>query len=355
MFIVDAHQNIAYNAQQFNRDYTQWAWVTRRHEVEHDVPPAITSLRDNMLGRVGIVLASLKVVPQATPHKKAWEHITYTTAREAYEQAMSQMDTYKRLADSNPNIRLIRTQSDLDTVVSSWADDKEFADHIQGIMPAIEGADPILEPKQFEEWLEHGVRIVAPAWHQTRYAVGAQFDGELTLLGYELLNILAHYNAVLDVSHLSERGFKQALSAYDGTVIASHANPRYFHDTPRSLSDDMIHRLADRDGVMGIMVYNRYLRRDWHPTDPKRRVTLDHVVDAIDYVCQLTGSVNYVGIGSDIDAGYAYSALPHGMDTSTELWELKDYLLARGFADTDVRAILGGNMLRKLRETLPHG
>lgn len=353
MFIIDAHQNIAYNAQQLKRDYTHWAWETRRREVEFDIPNAVTSLRDNMLGRIGIVCGSLKVVPEAAPKKQKWEQTTYISQREAYQQAMWQMDYYKRLEDENTNIKLIRTQSDLNTVIESWADEKDIADHIHGIVVSMEGADPILEPKQFEEWLEHGVRIVAPAWYQTTYASGADFEGELTLLGYELLEVLAGYNTILDVAHLSERGFKQSLEAFEGAVIASHANPRYFHDAERNLSDDMIRRLADRDGVMGIMMYNRYLRKDWHPTDPKRRVTLSHVVDVIDYVCQLTGSVEFVGIGSDIDAGYTYRALPQEVDTSTDLWELKDCLQERGFSDTDVEAILGGNMLRKLRETLP--
>jgi len=355
VFIIDAHQNIAYNAQQLNRDYTQWAWETRRREVDFDVPQATTSLRDNLLGRVGIVFASLKVVPEVAPTKQNWEQIAYMTPREAYEQAMWQMDYYKRLDDELTQVKLIRYQTDLDTVIASWADDTDISDHIQGIVVCMEGADPILEPKQFEEWLEHGVRIVAPAWHQTRYASGANFDGELTLLGYELLEVLAGYNAILDVSHLSEHGFKQALEAYEGAVIASHANPRYFYDSERNLSDDMIHRLADRDGVMGIMVYNRYLKKDWHPTDPKRRVTLSHVAEVIDYVCQLTGTVEHVGLGSDIDAGYTYRAIPYELDTSSDLWGLTDCLQERGFSDTDIEAILGGNMLRKVRQTLPAG
>ena len=95
------------------------------------------------------------------------------------------------------------------------------------------------------------------------------------------------------------------------------------------LSDDLIRRLAERDGVIGIMVYNPYLRRDWHPSDPKRRVTVAHWADAVDYVCQLTGTVAHVGLGSNIDGGYAYSSLPAGIDTSSDLW-----LLRRGIAGT---------------------
>ena len=201
--------------------------------------------------------------------------------------------------------------------------------------------------------MEHGVRIVAPAWQQTRYATGADFDGELTMLGYELLEVMASYNLILDVSHMSERAYKQSLEMYEGAIIASHTSARHFYDNPHCLSDEMIRRLADRDGVMGIMMYNRYLRKDWHHTDPKRKVTLDHVADVIDYVCQLTGSVRHVGIGSDIDGGYAYRSLPEEIDSSTDLWLLKDKLAARGFSADDVEVILAGNMLRMLQQTLP--
>lgn len=148
---------------------------------------------------------------------------------------------------------------------------------------------------------------------------------------------------------------QQALQTYDGALIASHANPRHFHDDPRNLSDETIRSLAERDGVMGIMMYNRYLRRDWYASDPKRGVTLSHWADAVDYVCQLTGSARHVGLGSDIDAGYAYDELPIDLDTSSELWLLEGQLRDQGFSEADAELILGGNMLRKLRETLPSG
>lgn len=353
MFILDAHQNIGYNAQQLGRDYTQWAWHQRKQELGYNLRPPMVSLPDNLLGRVGIVFASLKIVPEASLIKQSWEQTTYITTRDAYNQAMWQMDYYKRLEDESTQVKLIRTQADLEMVITSWKDDKSIEEHIQGLVVSMEGADPIIEPKQLDEWVEHGVRIVAPAWQQTRYASGADFEGELTLLGYELLEVMASYNMILDISHLSERAYKQAMELYEGAIIASHSNPRYFHDSPHCLSDDMIQRLAERDGVMGIMMYNRYLRKDWHHTNPKRKVTLEHVVDVIDYVCQLTGSANHVGIGSDLDGGYAYRSVPEEIDTSTDLWLLKDKLHQRGFSVADIQAILSGNMLRQLEISLP--
>ena len=115
----------------------------------------------------------------------------------------------------------------------------------------------------------------------------------------------------------------------------------------------MIRRLAERDGVMGIMLYNRYLRKDWHHTDPKRNVSLSHVANVIDYVCQLTGSAEHVGIGSDIDGGYAYRSVPEEIDSTSELWEFERlFYMHMGFLMMMWGAILGRNMIRKLQQTL---
>ena len=355
MFIIDAHQNIAFNAQQLGRDYTRWAWTTRQRESGQKLPPATTSLPDNLLAGVGILFSSIAVVSESSRARAPWQNITYRTSDDAFYLGMWQADHYRRLADDNQQIRLILSREDLDAVVQSWSDDRPLSDRIQGIVMTIDGAEPIAEPKQFEEWLELGVRIVAPARQTTRYCSDADADGEFTLLGYELLEALASYNTLLDLSHMFQRALQRALEQYAGPIFASHANPRHFHDSPRCLSDNSIIALAERDGVMGIMVYNRYLRRDWHVSDPKRRVNLSHWVDAVDYVCQVTGSVAHVGLGSDIDAGHAYGSLPYELDSSSDLWRLQSSLQSRGFSETDINAILGGNMLRKLRQTLPDG
>ncbi len=353
MFIVDAQQNIAFNAQQLGWDYTRWAWHQRQGRPIAE-PPPVTSLRDNILGRVAIVFGSLQVLAETTPGLASWQRHAYRTAADARALAQWQVDYYRRLADENDRIRLISTRQDLAEVVATWRGD-DMAGRLQGLVIKMNGAEPISEPKQLEEWLEFGLRIVAPAWRQTRYAAAADSDGGLTLLGFELLEVMAGFNLLLDIAAMSDRASAEALERYDGAIIASHSSPRHFHPSPRCLADGAIRHLAERDGVMGVMVYNQYLRRDWHPGDRNRQATLAHWVDAVDYVCQLTGSVDHVGLGSDIDGGYAYRALPVGLDSAGDLWRLRRLLLERGFAEAEAAAILGGNMLRKLNETLPEG
>ena len=352
MFIIDAQQNIAFNAQQLGRDFTRWAWHQRDADAGGELPPATVSLRDNLLGRVAIVFSSIAVISESSPALRNWQRYSYRTADDASVLARWQMDHYHRLADDNDAIRLLRAQDDLAAVLESWGPDKEIGERTQGIVIAMKGAEPISEPLQFEEWYEYGARVVALAWGSTRYAAAG---GDISRLGYELLEVLAGFNVLLDISGLSQRAAAEAIDRYEGAIIASHAGPRQFGESPRALSDDLIRRLAERDGVIGIMVYNPYLRKDWHPSDPKRRVTVSHWADAVDYVCQLTGSVAHVGLGSDIDGGYAYSSLPAEIDTSSDLWLLRRALLERGFEAQDVKAILGGNMLKKLKEVLPEG
>ena len=341
MLIVDAQQNIAFNAQQVGRDFTRWAWQQRDADAGRKLPPATASLRDNLLGRVAIIFAGIAVISEISPARQSWQRYSYRTAADAGALARWQLDHYRRLADDQDNIQLILTQDDLSAVLESWAPEKTIADRIQGIVVSMKGAEPIAEPLQCEEWLEHGARIIAPAWGPTRYAAAADRDGDLSALGYELLEVLAGYNILLDIAGMSESAAASALDGYDGALIASHANPRYFQDSPRCLSDALIGRLAERGGVIGIMVYNGYLRRDWHPTDPKRRVTISHWVDAVDYVCQLTGSAAHVGLGSNIDGGYSLSSLPDELDTSSDLWLLRAALLERGFSTDEAGAILG--------------
>jgi len=164
---------------------------------------------------------------------------------------------------------------------------------------------------------------------------------------------MASFNAVLDISHMAEQAARQALDHYPGLVIASHSNPQKFRTSDRHLPDATIRALAERDGVMGIVLYNRFLSNDWSKGDRKDKVRLSTVLDAIEYVCQLTGSAAHVGIGSDFDGGFGSESIPQGIDTVTDLLEIGKGLAERGFSEADVEAVMSGNMLRKLRQALP--
>ncbi len=349
--ILDAHEDIAYNALYFGRDYRAPVVETRQRERGRPWPLAMLGLPDALLGRVAIVFATLFAPSRSAARLLPPGSRTYNTPQEAYQLAMSQLDYYQRLADESDKIRLIRTQADLDAVLATWADDAPLSARQQGLVILMEGADPIIEPEQFAEWYERGVRIVGPAWGATRYAGGTGAPGPLTPLGRALLDVMSDYNALLDISHLAEKAALQALDQYTGPIIASHSNPRRFSDSDRHLTDEMILRLAERDGVMGVVIYNRFLSSTWTPGDKRLPKTI--VLDVIDAICQLTGSARHVGIGTDFDGGFGEKEAPEGFDTVMDLWSLSSDLIQRGYQPDDVDAILYVNMLRQLKQCLP--
>lgn len=354
--ILDAHQDIAMNYVEDGRDFRQSA--LKKRNQEDNSPEAIkarglctTGLPDALLGRVGIIFGTLYVNP---PHSQfPSKNVTYQTPREAHDIAMRQVDYYKRLADEDERLVLIQTKTDLDTVLRSWVDGTEVDQHKLGLVILMEGADPIIEPSEVYEWYEHGVRIIGPAWSETRYSGGTGRPGPLTSLGFELLEQMADLRMILDLSHIAEEAYYQALDRYEGPIFASHSNPRHFRDSDRMLSNDMIIRLAERDGVMGVVPFNRFMSNEWKYPDPKENITIEHVVDIVDYICQLTGSAHHVGIGSDWDGGFGSESIPYPFDTVTDLWLMDAALQKRGFNADDIHAILCGNFLRILEQGLP--
>ncbi|HEX2623586.1 MAG TPA: membrane dipeptidase, partial [Phototrophicaceae bacterium] len=347
---------IAYNVLKYGRDYRHSALKTRQMEAAAGLgyPGATLGLPEAIAGRVALVFSTLFVAPKSTNHMLPEDGVVeeYDTPQEAYRLALKQIDYYHRLADESPRVSLIQNRADLDGVLKTWEPDKKVTERRQGLVILMEGADPIIEPKQFEEWYERGVRIVGPAWEETRYTAGTGKPGRLTKLGRELLEVMASFGAILDLSHMAEDAFLEAVDLYSGTIIASHSNPRRFRNSDRHLSDDMIRRLVERDGVMGIVLYNRFLSDTWDKTRPKHEITLKTVADAVDHVCQVAGSAAHVGLGSDFDGGFGVEQIPHEFDTVGDLWRVGDVLRQRGYSETDIEAVLAGNMLRKVKEVL---
>lgn len=356
---LDAHLDIAWNKVQYNRDFLMAAADKRALEsgkvVEERNGQSIVGLPDLLRGRFAVVFGTIFTAPD-------WAVMTegdqgYATPQQAHQQGMEQLDYYHRLADSDPRIVLIQTTKDLADVLATWTDDAPEDSRKLGILAALENSDPIREPRSFYEWYERGVRSVGIAWGETRYSGGTPYkgrgNGPLTDLGRELLDQMANLNAILDLSHISAAAFPQALDRYEGQVICSHSNPRTFRDTERHLTDDMIRRLADHNGVIGLVPYNNFLRSDYKPGEPRALTPLTRYIDVIDYVCQLTGSAAHVGIGSDYDGGFGLGQIPEGLESIADLPQIVPLLRERGYSESDIQDIAGGNFLRILRATLP--
>ena len=179
--------------------------------------------------------------------------------------------------------------------------------------------------------------------------------GKLTDLGRELLKEIARLDAVLDVSHLAQDALVETLDIFDGKfIIASHSNPQQLVPTPRHLPDAAIKEIARRGGVIGTVLASGFINPEWGKGSLTRKedVTVDDVVRLIDYSCQLVGAANHIAIGSDFDGGFGVEAIPLEFDSSADLYKIGEALLKKGYAESDVRNIMGGNWIRLLSKVL---
>ena len=351
MLIVDAHEDIASGVLSLGRDVRRSALETRRREDGTAVPQreglCMLGLPEWLSGGVAIVFGTIFASPT---RPTASGPQTYTTAAEAHVLGQAQLDYYHRLADECEQVALIGDRAALDRVLASWEGDAPQV----GIVPLMEGADPIREPAEAEMWFERGLRMVGLSWMTgSRYAGGDSAPGRLTDAGRELLAVMADLGLILDVSHLAEESFFEAVDRFEGQIIASHANPRARVPGPRQLSDEMIHCLVERDGIIGIVLFNKFLRPGWKTGDCKDAVSLTDVVAAVDHVCQVVGDAAHVGLGSDFDGGFGAESAPAGLDTVADLARIGPALSEAGYSEEEVSAVLGGNWLRLLRVALP--
>jgi membrane dipeptidase len=160
----------------------------------------------------------------------------------------------------------------------------------------------------------------------------------------------------LDVTHLTDEAFWEALEIYDGPVWASHNNCRELVPHQRQFSDEQLKELIRRDAVIGgafdaWMMVPGWVRGKTTPADTG--VKIETIVDHFDHICQLAGSVRHCAIGSDLDGGYGTEQTAGDLDSIADLARLTEILTRRGYSADDVTAIMHGNWLRKFREALP--
>lgn len=214
-----------------------------------------------------------------------------------------------------------------------------------GMLHLMEGADPIRSPRDLSRWVNRGVRIVGLAWNTgNRYCGGVADRHGLTRDGQALFAEMRRLHVVPDVSHLTPVAFDSVMEPDEDLVVASHSNAAALCDHPRNLTDEQIRRIAARDGLVGIVLYNPFLGEG--------TITLDTVVAHIDHMVSLVGA-DHVGIGSDLDGGFTTNDTPEGIDSVADLPRIGDALLARGYAHGDVEKILAQNWIRVLRRALP--
>lgn len=359
MIIVDSHEDLAYNIRCFGRDYTCSAAEIRAHERNTDIPAhngnALLGWPDYQQGQVAFVFGTLFATPKRM-QMGAWDTEVYADFEQAHTVYSAQLDVYHRLTDEHPNqFRLIRSQGDLKAILEQWKTNA-LAQNPVGIVTLMEGAEGVRHPGELDEWWARGVRLIGPAWAGTRYCGGTREPGPLTSDGYALLEAMASLGFGLDLSHMDAKAALQALDAYPGAVIASHSNAAALLkglDSNRHLPDDVLRGLLERDGVIGVLPYNKFLLPGWKQSDRRELVPLQRVVAQIDYICQMAGDAHHVGIGTDFEGGFGVECVPAGIDTIADLQKLAPLLAEKGYRDSEIAAIFGENWLAKLAQILP--
>ncbi|PKO04864.1 MAG: hypothetical protein CVU41_14780 [Chloroflexi bacterium HGW-Chloroflexi-3] len=352
--LIDAHEDIAYAAISFNRDYSKSAADIRMTEQFTEIPlwngHAMLGYADWQKANVGIIFSTLFIMPKRYQTGN-WEKVVYRNFQEASSLLQHQVDYYYRLEGDYPEqFIVLRNNSQFQ---NHWETLQKTSQNFYpiGLVLLMEGAEGLHHPKEIEDWHQKGVRIVGPAWAGGKYSGGMYEPGGLTDEGRLLLEIMLDLGMGLDIAHMSEQAVYQALDIYEGPVLSTHANAKsllYGAGEERHLSDPIIRRIAERDGVMGVMPYNQFLVANWTKSFARDKVTLEHYVNHIDHICQITGSANHVAIGTDFDGGFGFPDVPVELISIGELTQVDAILASRGYNQEEINAIFAMNWKRIL-------
>lgn len=356
MLLIDAHLDLAMNALEWNRDLKKPVHVIRQREAglhdKLDRGKGTVSLPDLRKGEIGLVVAT-QIARYVEPGStlSGWN-----SPEQAWAQTQGQLAWYRAMEEAGEMVQ-ITNLSALETHMALWHNESTLNEQKPiGYILSLEGADSLVDLSYLEIAYAYGLRAIGPAHYgDGRYAPGTGTTGPLKPAGKELLREMDRLNMILDVTHLTDEGFGQALDIFQGPIWASHHNCRSLVNHQRQLTDDQIHELIRRDAVIGGVFDAWMLHNHWERgvSDPAATdVRLERIVDHFDHICELAGNTKHIAIGSDLDGGYGQEQSPHDLDTIADLQRLVDILAARGYSDTDIQRIFHGNWLRFLRENL---
>ena len=348
--IFDAHLDLALNAMEWNRDLTRPISELRALEKGMNDKAGrangTVSLPEMRRGGVGICIATLLARIEHNAYSPVFG---WRSASQAWAQTWGQLMWYRAMERAGETTPL-KNRSELESHLASWKP-RTCAEKPSpiGYILSLEGADSILSPKDLEGWFAQGLRVIGPAHYgQGVYANGTDATGGISERGRELLREMDRLGYILDVTHLCDESFRDALDLFQGPVLASHQNCRALVPHPRQFSDDQIKELIRRGAVIGAALDAWMLVPGWvrgKTTPESAGVTLEHVVDHIDHVCQLAGNAQHAGIGSDLDGAFGREQTPRDLDTIADLSRVAEGLDSRGYKPADIDAITRGNFI----------
>jgi len=209
--------------------------------------------------------------------------------------------------------------------------------------------------------------------------------GGLSNFGQEVVQEMNRLGVMIDVSHISDKSFYEVLHLSKTPVIASHSCSRALCDNPRNLTDEMLKALSANGGVVQMCILSAYVKadpnpardsaraalgrkyhnfenlskdekkaahNDWNSLDehyPPRLATVSDVVDHIDHMVKIAG-IDHVGIGTDFDGGGGVK----GCNNVSEMGNITFELVKRGYSESQIKKIWGGNLMRVMNQNLEH-
>ena len=350
--IFDAHLDLAMNAVEWNRDLTRPVAEIRASEAHlRDRPDrgrGTVSLPEMRHAGIGLCVATQ--IARVEHH--AWSPVAgWRSPAQAWAMTQAQLAWYRAMEEAGEMVQ-IRDLAGLETHLALW--NAESAARLPiGYILSLEGADSLVSLPHLERSAGQGLRAIGPAHYGPGiYANGTDATGGFNARGRELLGEIARLGLILDVTHLCDDCFWEALELFPGPVWASHHNCRALVPHNRQLSDEMIRALIARGAVIGAVLDGWMMVPDWvrgKTTPQTAGLTLAHLAGHIDHICQLAGNALHIGIGSDLDGAFGTEQTPADLETIADLTRLPTLLKERGYSAPDIAGIMHGNFLRFLR------
>jgi microsomal dipeptidase-like Zn-dependent dipeptidase len=169
-------------------------------------------------------------------------------------------------------------------------------------------------------------------------ARGSQTHHGVSAFGRQVISQMNRLGIMVDMSHAGEKSFYDALELSNQPIVCSHSSCRVLCDHPRNLTDDQMRALAQKGGVMQVTLYHGFLVKDGEATIEHAMRHLEHAIDIM--------GIDHVGLGTDFDGDGGI----RGLGNSAELLHFTRQLMARGFNESDIQKIWGGNFLRVMQQ-----
>ena len=354
-----------------HNDVTQ-RLVNEDADLSRPFPDAQTDIPRMQAGGLDAEFLSVWVPPQLYPGEKA------------YAYSIAQFDAIDRLVARNASVAVLARTAD-EVRAAAAASKIAFLIGVEGAHGLGDAPDDRLIAR-LHEFYDRGARYMTLTWSNSNRLGGSSGDtGKargLTPLGLRVVKTMNELGMMVDISHVSDATFFDAVKASTKPVIASHSSSRALCDHPRNMTDDMLRAVRDNGGAVCVNFGPEFLDQAWHERwselqkfigaeigkimkehqgDPKAfmkeflpryralaeqlpRVPASRVIDHIDHIVQVAG-VDHVCLGSDFDG---IPLGPAGLDDVSKLPFVTEELSRRGYSAGDIRKILGENVLRVL-------